>query len=274
MEGHSQKVPKVDHPTLPLEFENTEPELSDTKPEGKKKLKAFGGYVKEELYKLFAGDQLDIDTVEPKEKDWIGRNLAEVVLTRKHGKRNKDNNDKDRGVFIFDGVPLNATEYTMIVRSPEKFGQAVVARTIQNQDLDDELVDKGQRSGQHAFESKLDSMQDHLQKLIEHRNMVKELQREIGMPGFAHKSDERMNQLTSVVCNELKTIIDVARPLRGWDDERTLRAKSALVAYMVTGGQRERVKHWGEMAQLCRNYLSVRISLFSKQISATQKRLG
>ena len=142
----------------------------------------------------------------------------------------------------------------------------MVANVLRDKDLSDDVINAGNRARIRVLSQKEDAMSFHKDRIKENRNLLRELRKEISMPGFAHKTPERMKQLTSVAWNEYMNILDVLRVQRGWDDEKHQKAKTALTFYLTQGAQKDRVKHWDEMTELADQYMTVRISLFTNRV--------
>lgn len=229
-------------------------EAVQLQPEISKKRVAFGGFVKPEMYDVF-GDY-DLGSVTQAEIDWmkpetLGKYLFEPGRDAK---------------FTVDGVALNATEHGIVARSPFKLAEKAEEQTLKDKDLNDEELAKAARSQVHALEGKLDAMTGHRAKLAEQRAMVKELAGEAKKPGYAHKTEERMKELTSAVWNELTNVLDVVHIQREWTDDKRKKAETALIHHLTQGSQRLRVNHWQAMIGLTDGYLGARTNLFNNRI--------
>lgn len=226
-----------------------------------KKLVAFGGFVKSELYDMFG--EHNIEDLTEDEKNWISAGkLRELVLSPQPG-------DK----FLVDGISLNTYEYNLIVRSPEYLGKFASARVLNDYDVDDERVSASKRAAMHVFEQKLDGMTTHLSKLVDQKLLIKELTKEVNMPGFAHKTSERMKQLISGAWNEFMTMLDVVHLQRGWDDDKRSRAEATLIHYLTSGGQSDRISKWKSTIKVADNYLTQRKLLFTRRIRTVKSEL-
>lgn len=225
------------------------------------KLVAFGRYVKTEQYDLF-GDY-NLDDLTDEQKQWMNAGKLQGIIF----------NPPNDAPLVVDKIALNPYEYNLVVRSPYHLGKFATARSLNDKDLSDEVVSTGKRAAEHAFEQKQEGMTDHLDKLKDRRFDIRELKKEIKTPGFAHKSPERMQHLAGVVWGEFITILDVAHVQRGWDDNTRKEAQAALINYLTTGNQRDRISKWYQMTELAENYISGRIVLFSNRIKAVKREL-
>ena len=227
----------------------------------KSKLVAFGGFVKPNIYDIF-GD-FNLDDVTESEKEWMtASNLFRLLLVNTREYR-----------FAVDEVPLNAFEYNLIARSPSHLARFATANVLNDNDLDDEKISASKRAPVHVLGQKIEGMQHHVDKLNEQNTLLESLRREIGMPGYAHKTKEEMRQLIAVAWNELAIIMDVLRLQRGWDDKKHQRAKSTLLYYLTQGSQRERVSHWRAITFVANQYLNKRIKVFETKITQSQEEL-
>ena len=225
---------------------------------------AFGGFVKPENYDIY-GDY-DFETLTESQKAWMNPEKLRSILMPEEKGSNTD--------LAVDGVLLNQTEYSIIVRSPDQLGKFAVANVLKDKDLTDEVIQAGNRARIRVLSQKEESMSFHRDLIKENRTLLRELRKEISMPGFAHKTPERMMQLTSVAWNEYMNILDVLRIQREWDDEKHQQAKTALTYYLTQGSQRDRVKHWDEMTSLADQYMTVRISLFTNRVRKVQAEIN
>jgi hypothetical protein len=221
---------------------------------------AFGGFVKPENYDIY-GDY-DFDTLSDVEKAWMNPDKLRSILMPME----KGNNTS----ISVDGVLLNQTEYSIIVRSPNQLGIYAVANVLKDKDLTDDVIQAGNRARIRILSQKEEAMSFHKDRIKENRTLLRELRKEISTPGFAHKTPERMKQLTSVAWNEYMNILDVLRVQREWNDEKHNQAKTALTYYLTQGAQKDRVKHWDEMTELADQYMTVRISLFTNRVRKVQ----
>jgi len=260
--GANTNVGSETYEQLTLDNLGKEDDLGDSSEKSKPKRVAFGGFVKPEMYDVF-GDY-DLSELSEQEKNWMTtEKLRELIMSPAIEYK-----------FAVDGVKLNTYEYNLVVRSPEHLGRFAAAKTLGDNDLDDERLAAGDRAPKHVFESKLATMQPHLDAMRLQRSMVRELSREASKPGYAHKTEERMKELTSAAWNEFKTMLDVLHIERGWDDNLRNRADAALINYLTQGGQRDRVAHWQSMIELTDNYLTQRIALFNRRIVDLNRRIG
>lgn len=228
----------------------------------KPKLVAFGGFVKPELYDIFG--EHNLDDLSEVEKSWMtASRLRDLVLS-------PQSDDK----FLVDEVSLNTFEYNLIARSPLHLGKFAAARVLRDNDLDDNQLAASRRAPVHVFEQKITGMEAHQNKLVEQKAMIRELEKEVRTPGFAHKTPRRMNQLIAAAWGEFTVMLDVIHLQRGWDDSKRQRAESALINYLTQGGQRERVSHWDKTLKVSDNYLTQRILLFRRKIQFTQHELS
>lgn len=226
------------------------------------KMVAFGGYVKPEMYDIFGNYNL-VDLSEA-EKDWMTADRLRAIVF---------DTDKKQKMCV-DGIALNAYEYNLIVRSPKHLGMFATAHTLRDNDLNDELIAKSNRAPIHIFEQKLEDMTTHYQSMKQQKLYLRELYKEATMPGYAHKTPERMKQLTSSAWNEFTTILDVAHIQREWDDEKRHKAEASLANYLTHGSQRERVKNWKQMITLADNYVVARVVLFDNRIKIVKAELN
>ena len=217
---------------------------------------AFGGFVKPENYDIYG--EYDFDTLTEAEKAWMNPSKLRSILMPQEKAGRED--------LAVDGVLLNQTEYSIIVRSPDQLGKFAVANVLKDKDLTDDVINAGNRARIRVLSQKEDAMVFHTDSIKESRKDLRELRKQISMPGFAHKTPERMKQLTSVAWNEYMNILDVLRVQREWNDEKHEQAKTALTFYLTQGSQRDRVKHWDEMSELADQYMTVRIALFTNRI--------
>ena len=221
---------------------------------------AFGGFVKPENYDIY-GDY-DFETLTDAEKEWMNPDKLRSILMPEEKGSNTD--------LAVDNVLLNQTEYSIIVRSPYQLGEFAVNNVLRDKDLTDDVIQTSIRGRVHVLSQKQENMISHTDLIKDNRSDLRELRKEISMPGFAHKTPERMKQLTSVAWNEYMNILDVLRVQRDWNDEKHDQARSALTHYLTQGSQRDRVQHWGEMSGLADQYMTVRISLFTNRIRKVQ----
>jgi len=221
---------------------------------------AFGGFVKPENYDIY-GDY-DFDTLSDAEKAWMNPDKLRSILMPEEKGSNTD--------LAVDGILLNPTEYSKIVRSPNHLGVYAINTVLKDKDLTNDVMQSGNRNRIRMLAQKENEMSTHRDLIKENRTLLRELRKEISMPGFAHKTPERMMQLTSVAWNEYMNILDVLRIQRGWDDEKHNQAKTALTYYLTQGAQKDRVKHWDEMTELADQYMTVRISLFTNRVRKVQ----
>ena len=224
---------------------------------------AFGGFVKPENYDIY-GDY-DFESLSDAEKAWMNPDKLRSILMPQEKGSSTD--------LAVDGVLLNQTEYSIIVRSPDQLGKFAVANVLKDKDLTDEVIQAGNRARIRVLSQKEEVMGFHTDLIKENRKDLRELRKQISMPGFAHKTPERMKQLTSVAWNEYMNILDVLRVQRNWNDEKHEQAKAALTHYLTQGSQRDRVKHWGEMSALADQYMTVRIALFTNRIRKVQSEI-
>ncbi len=222
-------------------------------------LVAFGKFVKPEMYDVFG--EYDLGTLTPAEKAWVDPNKLAPILF----------DPPKEAELVVDRVALNPYEYRLILRSPQGLARTALSGVLGDNDLDNERIEASKRGRTHALEAKHEAMSEHVGKLQERRKDMKELLREAKTPGYAHKTEERMKELTSAAWLEFKTIIDVIHVQRGWDDEKRKRAETAVVNYLTQGSQRERVGHWWEMIQLADNYLGARIHVFRDRVKKAQE---
>jgi hypothetical protein len=220
------------------------------------KLVAFGGFVKPENYDIY-GDY-DFETLTESQIAWMNPDKLRSILISQGRGSNTD--------LAVDGVLLNQTEYSKIVRSPNHLGVYAINTVLKDKDLSNDVMQSGNRNRIRVLAQKEDEMSTHRDLIKENRTLLRELRKEISMPGFAHKTPERMMQLTSVAWNEYMNILDVLRIQRGWSDEKHQQAKTALTFYLTQGAQKDRVKHWDDMTTLADQYMTVRISLFTNRV--------
>lgn len=219
----------------------------------KQRLVAFGGFVKPEMYDVF-GDY-DLSEVTDKEKTWMTADrLREIVIP-----------NNPQTTYSVEGVCLNSYEFNLAARHPKKLGETIFARVMHDRDVDDERITRAVGEQRRGLTDKLTGMNEHLAKLQAGRADIRELQREAKTPGFAHKSEERMKQLTSAAWLEFQTILDVVHLQREWDQDKRDRAQASLIYYLTQGSQNIRVGHWQEMIGLSDNYLTLRVQLFSNR---------
>lgn len=229
--------------------------------QSKQKLVAFGGFVKPSLYGIFG--EHNLENLTEAEKSWMtAEKLRELVLSPQQNDR-----------FLVDDVSLNTYEYNLIARSPSQLGKFASARVLHDNDLDDLRVKASNRAPIHVFEQKIAGMQAHGEKLNDRKNMLRELQKEVKTPGYAHKTPERMSQLIAAVWNEFMVMLDVIHLQRDWDDNKRQRAESALIGYLNQGAQRQRVANWSNALGVVDNYLTQRILLFRRKTQFTQHEL-
>ncbi|MBA3758352.1 hypothetical protein H0X10_01850 [Candidatus Saccharibacteria bacterium] len=218
---------------------------------------AFGRFVKPEMYDVF-GDY-NLGEVTEAEKDWLTpEQIGEIIFAPPKTAR-----------FTVDSIALNTYEHGLLARFPHRIIETAEQRTIKDNDLDDELIATSKRAQIHALESKHESMNVHKAKLLEQRGLIKELTKEARTPGFAHKSPQRMKELTSAAWIEFKAMLDVVHLQRDWNDDQRNRAEATLIHYLTQGSQRERVGHWWAMIDLADNYLGARLHIFKGRISKT-----
>lgn len=223
---------------------------------------AFGRYVKPEMYDIFG--EHDLEGLSETEKSWMSaEKLRELVLSPQR-------DDK----FLVDGVLLNTFEYNLIVRSPLSLGKFASARVLHDNDLDNDRVEASKRAPIHVLEQKIAGMQVHGDKLAAQKIMLRELEKEVETPGYAHKTPERMSQLIAAAWNEFTIILDVIHLQRGWDDRKRQRAESTLINYLTQGGQRQRVSNWDKTLTVADNYLVQRTLLFKRKLQIAQDELN
>lgn len=244
-------------------------------PEELRKRVAFGGYVKSELYDVFGVHDLsavtpaDIEQVKPQN---IGKFLFDLPYN--------PNDDTEGGQFQHDnvikGVALNPYELTVIMRSPDasKIGRVAYAATAKKEDMSDELQARARRSYWHAIESKRDAMVEHKEKLHTRWDRMGLLLREARSPKYAHFSRENFNLLVGEFWQEVQTILEVLREVHGWNDDEQQQARAAMVAYMTTGPQTQRVKHTKEVIKFVRRYLVKRQGVFAHRIARANEELA
>ena len=256
---------------MPQPKDSQEPQLF-TLPEevqAKRPLVAFGRFVKPQMYDVFGEYQLE--GVTESEKEWmLAANIA-PRLFNPNGVYNEDDQGRELAV---DNVAFNAYEYNLVVRSPKHLGRFATARTLKDKDIDEEVLAAGERAADHALLQKYEAMVTHKAKLQEQRSLLKELHKEAHAPGFAHKTEEKMKQLTSAAWNEFTTILDVLHVQRGWDDQKRQRAEAAMIATLTQGSQRDRVKNWKSLIELAGSYLGARIHIFTSRIESVDQRLS
>lgn len=222
---------------------------------------AFGRFVKPQMYDVFG--EYDLSAVTEEEKDWLKpEQIGQIIFAPERSAR-----------FTVDDICLNAYEHGLLARYPHRLAETAEQRSLKDNDLDDEVIATSKRAQIHSLEAKYESMTVHKAKLFEQRGLIKELAKEAKYPGYAHKSPERMKELTSAAWVEFKTMLDVVHIQRGWDDEKRHRAEATLVHYLTQGSQRDRVAHWQAMIDLADNYLGARNYLFKNRITKTERLL-
>jgi hypothetical protein len=232
------------------------------KPKRKTGKVAFGGFVKPEMYDIF-GDY-DLESLTDDEKNWMSSEKLRTILFPEQSKRNG---------LVVDSLPLNQTEYNLIVRSPDSFSDFAKARSLNDKELSDDVIATSERASGHALNHKLTAMQEHHAKLVDNRMLLRILQKEAAAPGFAHYSEEDMKQFIGVAWNEFRGILDTVHIQRGWDDEQRTKAEASLINYLTQGSQQIRVAHWQGMIKLADNYMSARMVLFSNRIRSVSDRI-
>lgn len=250
--------------------EQAQPTLSDEvfpfapetkKPKRKTGKVAFGKFVKTDLYDVFG--EYNLDELTEEQKSWMtAERLRNFILTPPR-----------EAEFKVDNVPLNPYEYKLVARSPDYLGKSVVASVLHDNDIDDERIASSQRGERHALTAKLETMTEHTAKLTERKDVIKQLIKEAKKPGFAHKTPEEMKTMLGAAWNEFTNILDVVHVQRGWNDETRSTAEAALISYLTTGGQNQRVEHWHKMLGLSKLYLTTRISLFNNRIRRVNSKL-
>lgn len=226
-----------------------EPETEQSEPKPPARV-AFGRYVKPEMYDVF-GDY-DLSDLTDSEKQWMGPKVLGELLFEQ----------PTTVPFTLRGIALNATEYGMLARHPQRLAETAEQRSLKDKDIDDTVIATGKRAEIHALENKTEVMTAHAAKLAGQREMIKELQREAKKPGFAHKSPERMKELMSAAWIEFTGMLDVVHIQRDWNDDTRKRAEAALIHHLTQGSQRDRVAHWQSMIHLADGYLGARLYLF------------
>lgn len=225
----------------------------------RQKLVAFGGFVKAEIYDVFS--EYDLSDLTKEEKQWVSADKFREVL---FGAQKSSH-------LSVDNVTFNSYEYSLVVRNPEALGRTAVSRTLGANDIDDERMAASKRAQTHVLGGKAEQMQDHLTKMRQRRADIKELQKEVRTPGYAHKTPDRMKELIGETWLELNIILDVLHVKRGWDDNQRTRAEAAVIHYLTQGPQRDRVSHWSSMLSLVDNYLGARINIFSNRVRKTER---
>ncbi len=219
---------------------------------------AFGRFLKPEQYDVF-GDY-DISTLTEAEKAWLTpANLASNLFGR-----------PSEAKSVVNRIALNGYEYKLVSRSPKKLAETAVTNTLASDDVNQDLLDRSERSGRHALEGKLVRMNEHAEAMRARRDSVRELKRRAEMPGRAHKSDAYMRQLFNDAFTEFKTILEAVHIQRRWSDEQRHKVEASLLNYLTQGDQRTRTQHWKKMLDLAVNYLDIRIGLFTRKSQESQ----
>jgi len=222
------------------------------RPEGKRV--AFGRYLKYWQYDMFNDHNKSI--VQPEEVAWMVPERISSILfaTRGKGEPYPD------GLYV-DGVLLNQFEYGLIPRSPDALGKASISKTLGDNDVTSEVVERAQRSRLHTFESRLEALDTHGAKLKERRELIIKLQRAAHKPGYAVGTPEEVKPMFAGAWSEFTNILDVLHIQRNWDQEKRQVAETALLMYLTEGKQSDRVQHWSQMLELSRTYLAARSHL-------------
>ncbi len=244
--------------------------------ERKRDQHAFGGYLK--LWQYDPEGRYDLEAVTQQDSEWLTPEKIGAFLfgTRTELKELKRQdgvmyqlpvNERLAGHVI----ALNPAEYSIVVQYPERFADRVRAKTQAVNELTDEAQAKRERSVGHALDGKLETMQDHVAKLIEAHRDIRELNAYAHRPGRASKREMEVRRLLSVAWNEFTTMLDVVHTARGWDDEKRTQAEATLLKSLTQGPQNQRVNQWWQMLDIADNYLQQRISLFKNRIQASSE---
>jgi hypothetical protein len=224
-------------------------------------LVAFGGFVKPEIY--YDGD-FDPDTLTDKEKEWMTpATISSILFNRDFGED-----------LVYRGIKFNAYEHKLLAHYPAKLAETAMKGVLKDKDITDDVMGKKARSRVHILQSKADYMKPHIEKLKVRQKDVERLQKEIRTPGFAHVRASEMSRLINHTYQEFITILDVLHIDRDWDEQTRRKAELALVNYLTQGGQRDRVSHWRQMAELSRSYLLARRFAFKHSLNSVNKQLN
>lgn len=240
-------------------------DITPEKPEGKRV--AFGRYLKRWQYDMLGGHNITYLT--ESEKKWMtpSRIARELFVQQKRGQNYPD------GLYV-DGILLNQYEYSLIPRSPEALGKASLSKTIGDNDVSQEVVKRAERSRVHTFESKLEALSDHGEKLKLRKDDIIKLQRAAAKPGYSTQTAEDMKQLIAGAWNEFTNILDVLQIKRSWTQEQRDVAGGALLNFLTQGSQNNRVRNWRTMLELSRSYLAARTNIIDNRIKTTQALLA
>jgi hypothetical protein len=219
---------------------------------------AFGRFVKSETHDVFG--EYDTTTVTEDEQRWMTAERLGGILFGRYPRR-------DLGVV--DGLRISTDEYNLVARDPQWLASTVMARVISDREVDDARIEKARGRAAEALDRKRDRMQEHLGLLVVRQEHVHELARQAKMPGFAHKTEERMTRLFGTALDEFQNMLEVAHLQRNWTDEKRYRAHTALLHHLTVGPQRQRVANWQNMLSLTDRYLSARQTLFRNRIRRT-----
>lgn len=171
----------------------------------------------------------------------------------------------ENGGFAYNGILFRPDEYEVIVRSHRAFGRAVVGKTLKARAIDynvDRRNAAAGRSETHAFEGKLEPMQDMIKGYKKELENLERLVKEMRSPGYAHMSEIDLRVLANNVREvSFKNIVQTVALSHGWDGELTKGALKALDYQLASEDYKANFRYWRSMTDLALSYVKAKGAL-------------
>ena len=183
----------------------------------------------------------------------------------------------EKGGFAYNGILFRPDEYEVIVRSHRAFGKSALGKTLKARAIDTNVDRRNAAAGRsqtHAFEAKLEPIQDMIQGYEKEQANLDRLLKEIRSPGYAHMSEIDLRVLANSVKEiSLKNLIQTVALSQAWDSETTKGAFKALNYRLHSEDYRANFRYWGSMSQLAMRYVNAKNALARVNHRQTARRV-
>lgn len=178
---------------------------------------------------------------------------------------------------VVDGVLLNESEYTLLVRSDTAFDTAIRARTGNaNQLAIPELREhRREKSTSRAFANKLAGYEGILAGYAQERERLQKLLKWQQVPGYAQTDEWTMkSEATAAWTLSFGNILGTLAEHHQLDPRDKLDLEVAMAYKLFKGSQRDKVGYWGQMLSLSRKYNLQKTNLFERSKHTIERRIG